>query len=67
MVLLSACESAPEVVTVTKSNCDIVPYIDLTEKEIDALIDNAELHGLIIRVDKQNRVIDLCKAKKSPN
>lgn len=63
MMLLQGCVSAPnQVVTVIKSNCDIVPYIDLNDAEIDALVDNDELHALIIRIDKQNRVIDLCKS-----
>lgn len=64
-MLLQGCVSAPQqVVTVIKSNCDIVPYINLNDAEIDALIDDARLHDLIIRVDKQNRVIDLCKSEK---
>ncbi len=64
-MLLQGCVSAPQqVVTVMKSNCDIVPYINLNDAEIDALIDDARLHDLIIRVDKQNRVIGLCKSVK---
>jgi hypothetical protein len=62
MLALSACGSAPNrIVTVKKTNCDIVPYIDLNDAEIDGLVANIALHDVIVRIDKQSQIIDLCK------
>ena len=49
------------VVTVTKISCDSVPYLDLDETEIDAMVADSRLHDLVIRIDRQNRIIDVCK------
>lgn len=50
------------IVTVVKSNCDIVPRIDLTLDEIDIIILDGRLHDLMMRIDKQESIIDLCKS-----
>jgi len=61
-MLLTGCASEPNVktITVTKSNCLVVPYLDLSDEEIDALVEDIRLHPLIIRIDKQNRILDVC-------
>ena len=47
---------------VTKvSDCSIVPYIKLTDKQIDALLLDELFHSVIVDIDKQSRIIDLCK------
>lgn len=62
MTLLSGCVSAvPSVITVEKVSCSTVPYINLSNSEIDALLLNVELHNLIVDIDKQSRIIDGCK------
>ena len=50
------------IVTVVKSNCDIVPRIDLTLDEIDIIILDGRLHDLMMRIDKQEGIMDLCKS-----
>jgi hypothetical protein len=50
------------VITVTKSNCSIVPRIDLTLDEIDIIILDGRLHDLMMRIDKQEQIIDICNS-----
>jgi hypothetical protein len=50
------------VITVTKSNCNIVPRIDLTLDEIDIIILDGRLHDLMMRIDKQEQIIDICNS-----
>jgi hypothetical protein len=50
------------VITVTKSNCNIVPRIDLTLDEIDIIILDGRLHDLMMRIDKQEQIIDICSS-----
>ena len=38
-----------------------MPKIKLTLPELIAIHGIEELHDIVVRVDKQNRVIDLCK------
>jgi hypothetical protein len=63
-MLLSGCASAtlPSVITVTKSDCNIVPRIDLTLDEIDIIILDGRLHDLMMRIDKQEQIIDICNS-----
>ena len=49
------------IVTVTKVNCATVPYINLTEHQLDMLFKGKELHTLVLDIDKQSRIIDECK------
>ena len=57
-MLLLGCASEP--IVITKISCDVVPYLNLSNAEIDALVEDERLHNLIIRIDKQNRIIDTC-------
>lgn len=61
MLLLGCVSAPPKVITITKVDCSVIPYIDLSNEEIDLLFDNEFLHDLLVRVDKQNRIIDGCK------
>ena len=49
------------VVTVTKVSCATVPYINLSEHQLDMLFRGKELHTLVLDIDKQSRIIDECK------
>ena len=61
MSLLSGCASEPRIVKVIESDCNVVPYINVSDKQIDLLLDNDGLHSLLIEIDKQSRIIDGCK------
>ena len=61
MSLLTGCANAERIVKVEVSNCSIVPYIQLTEKQEDALYLDELFHQLLIDIDRQSQVIDECK------
>jgi hypothetical protein len=48
-------------VKVEVSNCSVVPYINLTEKQEDALYLDELFHSVLIAIDKQSQIIDECK------
>lgn len=61
-MLMQGCSSKPnKIVIVTEVNCNAVPKIKLTVPELVAIHGMEELHDVVVRIDKQNRVIDLCK------
>ena len=60
-MLLTGCASEPKVIVTKVSDCSIVPYINLSEKQIDALILDELFHSVLIDIDKQSRIIDECK------
>lgn len=59
--LVSGCASAERIVKVEVSNCSVVPYINLTEKQEDALYLDELFHSVLIAIDKQSQIIDECK------
>ncbi len=58
---MSGCASAERIVKVEVSNCSVVPYINLTEKQEDALYLDELFHSVLIAIDKQSQIIDECK------
>ncbi len=60
-MLLAGCAVEPKVIVTKVSDCSIVPYIKLTNKQIDALLLDELFHSVIVDIDKQSRIIDLCK------
>lgn len=59
--LLTGCGSVQtRTVTVIETTCSTVPYIPLSNKDIDKLLDN-DLFRIIDLIDKQSRIIDNCK------
>ena len=61
LLVLSGCASVERIVTVEVSSCSIVPYINLTDKQIDALLLDELFHSVLIAIDKQSQIIDECK------
>ena len=59
--MLSGCAVEPEIKIVEMSDCSIVPYINLTDKQIDALLLDELFHSVLIAIDKQSQIIDECK------
>ena len=61
MLVSCALEPQKEIVIKTVSDCNIVPYINITVAQIDEVMRYKKLIPLIIEINQQTKIIDLCK------
>lgn len=64
MMMLSGCAVEPEIRTVKIPDCSMVPYVELTDEQIDALRLDQLFDNVITRIRQQTQIIDLCKVEK---
>lgn len=58
---LTGCAVEPEIRIVKIPDCSMVPYVDLTEEQINALRLDQLFDNVITRIRQQTEIIDLCK------
>lgn len=61
MMTLTGCAIEPEIRIVKIPDCSMVPYVDLTEEQIDALRLDQLFDNVITRIRQQTEIIDLCR------
>ena len=61
MTCVNGCASVEKVITITESNCSIVPHIIITDEQFEQMYLDELFRPILIDIDRQSRIIDLCK------